>query len=200
MKYLWKFLLCGLFFSPGGLNADPVIIGPENVEPGRLAVFETPTEGAFQVWPGEKADFAVDSSSKRLFFVSPSDGWFTVIFAAVEEGTAVIYSKEFCVGETSPSPDPEPDPGPDTLSKLSVEERRAVKSAAQSVLNGIRDGIVKMPNHARMEFKRLLTSQLKGTVSENVSVFLTELSADEPIGTLADLQNVFTHLTEEIHD
>jgi len=193
-------MLSGLFFSPYGLNADPVIIGPENVEPGRLAVFETAVEGAFQIWPGEKADIAVDSSSKRLFFVSPSDGWFTVIFAAVEDGTAQIYSKEFRVGETSPDPDPQPDPEPDTLSKLSSEERRAVKTAAQSVLNGIRDGIVRMPNHARMEFKRILTSQLKGAVSENVSAFLTELSAEEPIGTLSDLQNVFTHLTEEIHD
>ena len=200
MKYLWNFMLLCLFFSPLGLNADPVIVGPDTVEPGRLAVFETSTEGAFQIWPGEKADFAVDSSCKRLFFVTPSDGWFTVIFAAVEDGTARIYSKEFRVGEVSPSPDPAPEPEPDTLSNLSAAERHAVKTAAQSVLNGIRDGIVKMPNHARMEFKRILTAQLKGSVSAEVSAFLTEISAEEPIGTLAELQDVFTQLTEDIHD
>lgn len=199
--------LLGAFFLPEASRAQDsinqtVIAGPETVEPGRLAVFETENAGAFQLWPSENADFAVDSSSKRVFFASPLEGKFTLIFAAIEGDQIRLYSRAFRVEtlQPRPEPDPQPAPEPDSLSQLSAGEKQAVKTTLQAVLKGIQDGIVKTPNHARMEFKRILTSQLNGSVSGNVSAFLSELSLEKPIGTIPEIQKTFNELLETLND
>lgn len=197
--------LFGAFFLPEASRAQEplnqtVIAGPETVEPGRLAVFETENAGAFQLWPSENADLEVDSSSKRVYFASPSEGEFTLIFAAIESDQVRLYSRAFRVEtlQPKPEPDPLPDPEPDSLSRLSASEKQAVRTTLQAVLKGIQNGIVKTPNHARMEFKRILTSQLSGSVSENVSVFLTELSLEKPIGTIPEIKETFNELLETL--
>ena len=169
------------------------ITGQDTVEPGRLAVFESTIEGDFTVYPNAAGCFAKDSNRKMLYFASPKAGNYTLIFFGIVDGQPVITTKDFTVG----TPQPEPEPVP-VVTGLTETEKTALTTAADAVLRGIQNGTVRQPNHARMEFKRIVNQQLGGKISDEVQAWLRRWSDEHEITTLDELRETFTKIEEEL--
>lgn len=180
-----------LWWVCGRVADGAEITGPERVEVGRLAVFESATEGDFTVYPRAGGCFAKDSNRKVLYFASPECGQFTIIFFGLEEGQPVISTCDFTVEKVEPEPQPTP-----IVTGLNETEKTALKTAAEAVLKGIQGGVVRQPNHARMEWKRLINQQLSGKISDEVQTWLKRWSDEHEIATLDEVKATLTEMLE----
>ena len=137
--------------------ATAAITGPTEVEPGMLATFQSDLEGTATLSTG-KGNIAIDSNGKTVYFASPTEGEYTLLFFGLRNGKPDSASHSFVVGKVSPEPAPSPTPKPEV--KLTEAERSAVLEATQAVLAGIEAGTIRTPQGARATLKNVLVSKV----------------------------------------
>ena len=157
-----------LFLSCPRAAPASTVAGPEEVEPGKLTMFEADTPGVFLVIPAREGEFQTDSNGKRLYFASTNGGTYTLIHSCIEDGQISQVQKTFTIGTPAPKPTPEPAPAPqpepdpndsltaavqnaakDLQSATLAQERNALRAAFEAVTVGIDDGTITTPEDAR---------------------------------------------------
>ena len=162
------------FLSICCVSAAAAVTGPTEVPVGTLATFESDIEGDAIVYPIDKGTLAKDSNGKRVYFATPEEGSYTLLFFGVRDGKAEISPRQFSVvtsptpvpapgpsPEPAPEPTPEPKPEPSPVQSLTVAERQALGEAAAATLQAIDEGAVRTPQGARSAFKNALWSRAK---------------------------------------
>lgn len=176
------------------------ISGQTEVVPGTLARFESDIEGDALVYPVGNATFAKDSNGKAVYFASPKDGEYTLIFFGIRDGKPEITTHTFVVGNPEPTPDPTPSPTPDV--KLTDVEKKAVLESMQAVLDGLEQGNIRTPQGARAAFKNALVAKVGKctssgcTLPTGVTQAIKTWEASMDITTLDGIKAGFTKIKE----
>ncbi len=115
-------LLCGLFAA--NVYADG-IVGPDQTEPGNLAVFRAggvpaddykwailPESSGGQFFSFTERDGTGKVVSSTAIFASSKPGKYSVVLARVSGGTLALDTHSLINGGDEPPPEPEPEPGP----------------------------------------------------------------------------------------
>lgn len=174
------------------------VTGPEVVEKGSLAVFESDADGVFVVYPNDPANYTAGKDGRTLYFASNTAGTFTVIFAFVEEGVAKIATAEFHNGGPEPGPEPTPEPIPTPKPELTELEREAAKWAFSSVLSHIDAGRIKTPQGVRATFKQAISARIPD-ISETFSKNLDEWTERTDFSDVNTIKKSFTGILEELN-
>lgn len=192
-------LLLLALFSP--LTATAAISGPAEVELGTLAVFQSDLEGTATLATG-KGNIAIDSNGRTVYFATPKEGEYTLLFFGLRNGKPDIASHTFVVGKVAPAPTPTPTPEPEV--KLTDTERSAVLTAVRSVLAGIEAGTIRTPQGARAAFKNVLVSKVGScsingcTLPNSVNVAIKTWESGMDITTMDGLKAGFAKIEEEL--
>lgn len=195
-KAIIVFGIVCLCFGLAKLTHGATISGPEVVEPGTLAVFETDSDGVFVVYPNDPANYTAGKDGRTLYFASNTAGTFTVIFAFIEEGVAKIATTEFHNGGPEPGPEPEPIPTPKP--ELTELERETAKWAFSSVLSHIEAGRIKTPQGVRATFKQAISARIPD-ISETFSKTLDEWTERTDFSDVHTIKKSFTGILEELN-
>lgn len=173
------------------------ITGDTVLEAGKLATFQSDTPGLFQLVPTRSECLASDSDGKKCYFASPEAGTYYLVFTGIRDNAPILEIFPFEVTQSGILPTPTPQPIID-VTDLTDREKTVLVTAMQAVIAGMESHVVQTPQHARMEFKRLVTTQLHGTVSNAMNDRLRQWTDENKITTLDEIKATFQKLIGEL--
>ncbi|MDO4571582.1 MAG: hypothetical protein Q4D38_14450 [Planctomycetia bacterium] len=189
------------------------IVGPETVSAGRMATFESDTQGDCVIYPAKNIDIAKDSDKKKVYFCSTEPGEYVILFFSVVNSQPTITQKAFIVEGATPSPEPEPEPEPtpepDSIAgavKAGVAamdgstknaEIEAMKGVLSEVTSAIDAGDIRTVPGARGAFRRLWRERASAVSEESELRWrsvLDAVSAKMDFSTLATVKAGFEEM------